>query len=386
MRSTVLVVALLVGVMAAVCGPALGIALIGLSALGQSGATGGLLQVGTVALAVAGLSLGFGITLAWAAGRTLQSKPGRSLALPHWGWWLLAFLIALAAGQIVASIGATPLLPVFHILAGMLPAGFFLALAVSAGRVPARSTVGSLTWGGLGGVGLALVAEMILLALAAVAAMIWLTAADPALVERLQAWGLEMQSSGPPGDLSQFASLLTQPLVLLAVAIGVAVVAPLLEEGAKGLAVPLVALTGRRLSRLDGFIFGVAAGAGFAMLEGVLNGSLALTSANAWGGLMLVRGGAAAMHCLASGLVGLGWQAGLTERRWGRAIGLGLTGAAVHGAWNLAAVGMAAISTQAAAGGGSATGLWLLPVAGFMGLLWLAAVVALAVIPRRLAR
>ena len=79
---------------------------------------------------------------------------------------------------------------------------------------------------------------------------------------------------------------------------------------------PLIAGTGRRLTRLDGFLFGVAAGVGFAIVEGILNGTLALRMSGAWAGLMVFRGSAAAMHCLASGLVGLGWQAILVERRW----------------------------------------------------------------------
>ena len=65
-------------------------------------------------------------------------------------------------------------------------------------------------------------------------------------------------------------------------------------------------------------------GAGFAIVEGILNGTLALRMSGSWAGLMVFRGAAAAMHCLASGLAGLGWQAILVERRWLRGIGLGL--------------------------------------------------------------
>ena len=189
--------------------------------------------------------------------------------------------------------------------------------------------------------------------------------------------------------MSELAQLASSPVIVIAGLTLLGILAPALEEVAKALAVPLVAGTGRRLTRLDGFLFGVAAGAGFAIVEGILNGTLALRMSGAWAGLMVFRGSAAAMHCLASGLVGLGWQAILVERRWLRGIGLGLLAVLLHGAWNMSA-GIISLNSLQAAGTGGLGDMARIGVTGllvmFMAVLWLAVVSSLALIPRRIVR
>ncbi|MCX7671226.1 MAG: PrsW family glutamic-type intramembrane protease, partial [Anaerolineae bacterium] len=139
--------------------------------------------------------------------------------------------------------------------------------------------------------------------------------------------------------------------------------------------------------RLGGFLLGAAAGAGFALVEGVLNGALALRLDGLWAGLMIFRGAAAAMHCLASGLMGLGWQMGLIERRWPTGIGLGLVAFGLHAAWNISA-GLIGLSSWQVAG---PTGAWALARIGISGVLALflmflamAVVIGLGWIPWRL--
>ena len=189
--------------------------------------------------------------------------------------------------------------------------------------------------------------------------------------------------------MSELAQLASSPVIVIAALTLLGILAPALEEVAKALAVPLVAGTGRRLTRLDGFLFGVAAGAGFAIVEGILNGTLALRMSGAWAGLMVFRGSAAAMHCLASGLVGLGWQAILVERRWLRGIGLGLLAVLLHGAWNMSA-GIISLNSLQAAGTGGLGDMARMGVTGllvmFMAVLWLAVVSSLALIPRWIVR
>jgi RsiW-degrading membrane proteinase PrsW (M82 family) len=170
---------------------------------------------------------------------------------------------------------------------------------------------------------------------------------------------------------------------------GIAVAAPLVEEFAKSLAIPLLALAGHRPGRLAGFALGVAAGAGFAALEGITTGSLALMGGGSWALLMLVRGAAATMHCLASGLAGLGWQALITEGRWLRGLGLGLSAIALHGAWNAAAGVQTLQSLSVIAGQGSPgplAGLGLVLPVGFLAALWLGVLIALMALPRHLRR
>ncbi len=189
----------------------------------------------------------------------------------------------------------------------------------------ARSAIGSLAWGGLGGVGLALAIEMILVIGMLILVGIYLSLTRPDFLKQLQDWTMQMQQAGRTPDLGELAPLVRSPWVWLGVIGFGCIVAPLIEEGAKGLALPLVRLTGRRLTRLDGFIFGAAAGAGFAMFESS-NVALVPGAEGTWGVLMLLRTGSTAMHCLASGLIGLGWEAGLTERRWGRGAAPGTHG------------------------------------------------------------
>ena len=360
---------------------------------GRAAGDGNLVASGSLALAVGALGVGLGLALAWAGWLGLRAAPGRPFALPRWGWWLLALGIALVIGQAAVSSDIGWLSGMAQVAAGALPAFTLLALALGSarrggGRVGARSAIGSLAWGGLGGIGIALTIEAILGILALAVAALTISAAQPELLERLAAWAQGMQTSGQPPDLSAVMPFVRSPWVWLGALGFGCVVAPLVEEGAKGLAVPLVRLTGRRLTRLDGFLYGAAAGIGFALLEGAASGAMALQVPTAWSALMLLRAGATGMHCLASGLAGLGWQMGLTERRWGRAAGLGLLALALHGAWNFSALGMTLVSLGAGAAGGSGavvSGLINLALTGLLGSLYLTVIIALAVIPRRLA-
>jgi RsiW-degrading membrane proteinase PrsW (M82 family) len=232
---------------------------------------------------------------------------------------------------------------------------------------------------------LGIVAEVILVTIATVILLLWLAVADPEIMRELQAAAMDFQKSGDLQELSALFPYLTSPLAVLGILGGIGVIVPLIEEGAKGLAVPLIAGTGRRLTRLDGFLFGAAAGAGFTLVEGVMNGVLALSLPDEWALVMAVRAGTAAIHCGATALCGLGWQAVLSERRLARGLGLGLAAVALHGAWNLFAGAQTLLGMQSlteAPAGGSILGLLLV---GGMGTVWVVAVLLLALLPRRLA-
>jgi hypothetical protein len=336
------------------------------------------------------LCLGFGLALAWAGWSALSGRPARPFRPARWGWWLLALVVVLGLGQAAFSAGIEALVPAAHIAAGVLPAFLFLSLALGSARrgggaITTRPMIGSLTWGGLGGVGVAMALEIMVLLIVGVALTIWLAVTDPTILSRLQAGMLEFQESGDPQRLMDFAQRLMSPLVMVGILGAIGVVVPLLEEMAKGLAVPIVALTGRRLARLDGFLLGAAAGAGFTLLEGVMNGVLTLSLPGNWALLMTARAGTAAIHCCASGLAGLGWEAVLTERRWARGIGLGLSAAALHGVWNLFAGAETLLGLRSTGSAQAAQALLpLLPVAGMV-LVCAAAVLLLALLPRRLA-
>jgi hypothetical protein len=103
---------------------------------------------------------------------------------------------------------------------------------------------------------------------------------------------------------------------------------------------------------------------------------------------MLARGGTAVIHCLASGLAGLGWQAILVERRWPRALGLALCAVGLHGAWNLSAggvtlAGLRALIPAATPLSQGLAGLLSLLLISLLAALWLGSVVALPLVARR---
>jgi PrsW family intramembrane metalloprotease len=395
MRKLILILSVVVGLATAAVGPLLGGALAAVAWIGRARESGNLLQAVTIAAGVILLSLGFGLALAWAGWAALRGCPARPFRLPRWGWWLLALAIVLGLGQAAFSAGIKPLVPVAHIAAGAVPAFLFLSLALGSARrgssaITARPMIGSMAWGGLGGVGLAMVLEIILVLIASVAFVTWLMATDPELVRELQAGVLELEKSGDLQNLVDLVPRLISPMAILGLLGAIGMIVPLIEEAVKGLAVPVVALAGRRLTRLDGFLLGAAAGAGFTLFEGVMNGVLSLNVPGGWAPLMAARAGTAAIHCCASGLAGLGWEAVLTERRWARGIGLGAAAVALHGAWNLLAGAQSVLGLRSLGGarGAALDGqLTLAPLfVGCMGLFWLSAVLLLALLPRRLAR
>ncbi|MGC8781874.1 MAG: hypothetical protein ACP5UQ_13520, partial [Anaerolineae bacterium] len=119
----------------------------------------------------------------------------------------------------------------------------------------------------------------------------------------------------------------------------------------------------------------------------ILNGALALRLDGLWAGLMIFRGAAAAMHCLASGLMGLGWQMALVERRRWRGIGLGLAAFGLHAAWNMS-VGIIGLNSLRAAETTGALALARIGISGglalFLMFLAMAVVAGLGLIPLRL--
>jgi hypothetical protein len=105
---------------------------------------------------------------------------------------------------------------------------------------------------------------------------------------------------------------------------------------------------------------------------------------------MTARSGVAVIHVLASALAGLAWHAGLTERNWRRAVGLFFAAVALHGVWNGGALITGWLALRSA--GHTATvdvilgNLAAFAVVAGMGLVFVSSLIALAVIPGRLAR
>lgn len=390
MRKAILILALVIGAAAIFSGLAVG-ALMLLAILIAGGLSAFDLLTSTVGFAIAAVGLGLGALLTWQAGGALSGRPGPRFAMPRWGWWLLAFALVVSIGQWFVSGEIGFFVPALHVLAAIIPPFCYLALASAALRrgrgTAARSTWGSLAWGGLGGVGLGVLVEILALVFLVVVIMVALSVARPDLLAQWEAWAAEIERGGGSFDPSSLEAL-TSPLVVLGLLLFASGFVPLVEELAKSLAVPIVAMLGRRPTRLDGFLLGAAAGAGFAMVEGIFNGAIGLAEPTGWAGAMLVRAGAAAMHCLASGLFGLGWQAAISERRLLRGAGLALASMTLHGLWNAGAVATALSGLLRPTVGFGALGLRNIQgffIGAALAALWLLAVAALAWLPRHLA-
>jgi len=156
------------------------------------------------------------------------------------------------------------------------------------------------------------------------------------------------------------------------------VIVPLIEEPFKSL-IPVLAGTWQKLTPASGFLWGVASGAGFAVLEGLLNGGLSLDK---WGSVALLRIGSSAMHCFAAGLTGWGWGQTLGRRKWPRLVLAYVLAIGLHGVWNSLSIGMG-IGALALEGPGRialvaiSVGLLVALTIGMIGsLLWLAKRVA----------
>ncbi len=100
--------------------------------------------------------------------------------------------------------------------------------------------------------------------------------------------------------------LFTSPLIVVFLAI-VALEAPIPEEFAKALGIPMFG-RGRVQNERQAFALGLAAGAGFAILENMLYEGL-YASHNGWGwaGITLLRSIGSVLHPLGTGIVALGW-------------------------------------------------------------------------------
>jgi RsiW-degrading membrane proteinase PrsW (M82 family) len=264
-------------------------------------------------------------------------------------------------GQIVLSFAPLPWLffPYFYVLGAVLPVIVVLSIV---GRRLARDglatnwreVLAQLGSGAFLGTPAALLLEMVVFLLLAVVAVL-VIALTPGAEEILQTFLAEPLTGELP-DLSQLSPLLNSPWLVGLVVFALAVVAPALEEAVKTLGVLLMGYY-HRPGRAQAFLWGVAGGAGFALVEGLLSGSLVLGEEQSWAFAITARGGTAVVHCLAGGLMGLGWQALLSkDRRW-RLLLYYVTAVALHGMWNGLVAGVTyfgLLSTGGVAGNGAA--------------------------------
>ena len=324
-----------------------------------------------------------GLALAWQALEGLRGKPSRPFVLsPAWAAWLcLAYGVSVVAGQTVVNLKlATALtLPVFHVIALSLPPLLILwtatALAKNEG-LTWRQMVSGLGSGAFGATGLAFAVEAALAVTGVVAVVVMLGASSEG-AERLRQFRLRLGNSM---DAQFLITLLRNPAVVVALFFGLGVIVPLVEEPVKSL-VPALAGINQPLTPARGFLLGVASGAGFAVLEGMLNGGLSIQG---WNSVALLRIGSTAMHCLASGLTGWGWGQVWPRRGWLRLMAAYAAACALHGVWNSISIGMTVVA-EVLEPGSLQTALVTLS-GGLLVMLSIGALVALMVMAKKMGR
>ncbi len=297
---------------------------------------------------IIGLGLGAGTSLmlhGWAAWRGQPSRPFNPsrVWLMGFAWLLLVGLGAAASSLPSISIW---LLPPIHVLAMALPPLIVLwsvgwALRGTAGSW--REVITGMIGGGVLGMGGALIGEG-LLVLAFVVIIAVVTLLLPEGTEQITALASNLENPAWLADFANLSRLLLSPPVAISVLGTLSIPVPLIEETFKTLAAGIVARWVRPHTA-RAFLWGVAGGAGFALVENLFNG--ALGSADAWAMGAIARFGATMMHCVAGGLVGWGWGQFWTERRVWRLLGAYVVAVVIHGVWNAITASAVLLSASA---------------------------------------
>jgi hypothetical protein len=273
---------------------------------------------------------------------------------------LALFVLSVVVGQIilVTDFFAPLVFPPFHVLGAALPPLIVVAFVgrrLTSVAVPVRwrEVILQTSSGAFLAVFLALGSEATfgLFTLFAVLLIVALTPNGMAWLQELTNNLQDPLWIADPVNLSQV--LLSPPIAIALVLIFV-VIAPLGEELFKPLGVALMSY--RRPGAARAFLWGVAGGAGFAIAEGFFNSAIALEG---WSAVVLLRVGSTLMHCLSSGLMGLGWYYLLRTRRPWHILGTYAASVGLHVLWNMGAMGMAAISLGAMASDADKVGLAL---------------------------
>jgi len=345
-------------------------------------------------LPVAGMiavGLGFGLPLAWHGVSGWRGRPSRPFDPSRVGLLWLAWALLIGLGAAVSSLSLSPAswLPPVHVLTMSLPP---LIVLWSVGRALRgvggswREVVAAMTGGGALSLGLSLVSELVVgfMLVVAATAVIWMM---PGGEEQIAALSSNLQDPAWLADLSNWLELLLSPVIACSVLGMFSIPVPLIEEAFKTLATGVVARWVRPCPA-RAFLWGVAGGAGFALVENLFNG--ALGGAEGWAPGAVARLGATTMHCATGGLVGWGWGQLWTERRPLRLLGSYVAATVIHGVWNAATVSAALLSVGALAHEDdrvwlAITGLGILVVVGLLGVLTVSFVCTLPLVGRKLA-
>jgi hypothetical protein len=326
------------------------------------------------------LTVGLGMAVAWHAWRATQGHPSVLFQPRSIGLLGLAFILALGIGQVILGLNVLPLItfPLLHIAAAVLPALFIVAMVGrSLGGITSwRDVVLQIGSGAFVSGSLAFVLEALAI-MGLVVTVLFGLMLRPDGQEMLQEILTYFNDPARLQDPTVLASAFLSPILVAAAFAVLAGLIPLIEEAVKTVGVGLMAYRQPTLSQA--FLWGLAGGAGFALVEGLLNTA---SSLDTWAQVMVMRVGATLLHCFTGGLMGLAWYHVLTRRRWHSALALYAAGVAIHGTWNalagaLSLLSLRAMDTNLANGQVMLTGASVIAILGLLAALAVAMALAL---------
>jgi len=250
-------------------------------------------------------------------------KPSKIIWMPRFWIFLLAYIVVLGVGVWLhvqgLDVTSLPFTGLLIYLSGIFPALAVLALGIRCPPFPKngqwpttwRRLTLALVSGASLSIGLALILETVFLL----------------ILIGTQSGGL-LQYLNDPGISNPSPSLYGGVFILLAV------VAPIVEELVKSLAV--VILIGRLRSKAEAFVLGLACGIGFDLVETM---GYISQGYNQWLHVALDRSAAGLLHGFGTAMMALGWyyishrEKGGERRVW---LALGCMGYAIlqHAIWN----------------------------------------------------
>ncbi len=288
--------------------------------------------------ASAGFGILFGSVLAWQGLETVHGRESIRAArvFPPVVATLLAFLGALLIG--LGALSFQPLaaytFPPWHFVASvMMPLAFLAYAARQLGKDSGlRALVAPVAWGAMGATALAALLE-ISIALVLVLIVVIAASLMPGGSAIIDQWRAILRPGRLGGDLTQASQWLSNPAVIGGLLFYFTLIVPPVEEALKTIVVAFV--DPRRARWADLLLWGMGAGAGFAVMENLFNASVTLT---AWATVMVLRVGATTMHIANGTTMARGWYAARAEGRWSGLILAYAASVLLHAAWNAVAI------------------------------------------------
>jgi hypothetical protein len=247
---------------------------------------------------------------------------------------ILAWPLILTLGNILLKTGglALYLFPIAQVSAVLVLAfWFFLVAGMGLERSSPQWNWGMLSAGMLGGTFLSLLFE-ILGGILLLAGIIVLVMINPVLQGEFSQLASRLANIGSDMDalMRILTPYLTRPAVIITMVFSISVAVPLMEEALKPIG--LWFISRKELTPAQGFMGGVISGAGFALIESLLNTARLLDES--WIIVSSLRFGTTLIHMLASGLVGWGLASAWSQRKYLRLAGAYLAAVLLHGIWN----------------------------------------------------